>query len=152
VRENQFGTANRSSSRDEETILGAVALNGDINISPKSYIGNPDAPIASGNDYGPGYCTWYAYNRRIDIGLPALGGWGDAYQWTYSAAAAGYKVDHNPQIGDIVSINGGWLGHVAIVEEIGPNNTVRISEMNYGYPYNYNERWIINATDYLYIH
>jgi surface antigen len=44
-------------------------------------------------------------------------------------------------------------GHVAVVEEIGTDNSVRISEMNYLYiPYNYNERWITNADQYWYIH
>jgi surface antigen len=152
VRDNQFSASTRSSLREEDVITGAVALNGDIIVAPENYIGNPNATLATGNTYAPGYCTWYAYNRRIEMGLPALTSWGHAYQWVSGAGASGYKVDHNPQIGDIISIDGGWLGHVAIVEELGPNNTVRISEMNYGYVYNYNERWIINATQYSYIH
>lgn len=110
-------------------------------------------PSYSGNGYVPGQCTWYAFNRRAELGLPIGGMWGNAGQWPYSAAASGYLVDHNPRIGDVfVGLGTSIYGHVAVVEEIGPNDSVRISEMNYGGPFQWNTRWISNASAYLYIH
>jgi surface antigen len=121
--------------------------------SSYGYAVNSDTPLAGGNSYAPGNCTWYAYNRRVEMGLPVAGNWGNANTWEWSASAAGYRVDHNPQVGDVISMPGeSWYGHVAVVEEIGANNSVRISEMNVLGIYVESERWISNATAYSYIH
>ena len=41
----------------------------------------------------------------------------------------GLSVDHTPSVGAIMQ-NGGYLGHVAIVESILPNGDLSVSEMN----------------------
>lgn len=82
-----------------------------------------------GNLYGIGQCTFYAYERRAQLGNPIGGQWGNANTWAYSGAAAGFRVDRNPAPGSIMQ-NGGGYGHVAIVESVDPGNAVYISEMN----------------------
>ncbi|MDR1447972.1 MAG: CHAP domain-containing protein [Candidatus Ancillula sp.] len=105
-------------------------------------------PVA-GNTYVPGQCTWYVYNRRVALGRSVGSFWGNGGYWHYSAANAGYLVNHMPEVGAVFEQS----GHVAVVEEIGIDNSVRISEMNYLYiPYNYNERWVTDADQYWYIH
>lgn len=86
---------------------------------------------SAGNRYAYGYCTWYAYERRQELGRPIGSFWGDASSWAYAAASAGYTVNHTPQVGAVIQ-NGGGAGHVAIVESILGNGDLSLSEMNYG--------------------
>lgn len=81
------------------------------------------------NSYAAGNCTAYAYNRRVDLGLPVGQFWGNAATWDDYARAAGYSVTSAPSVGAIMQNDGGY-GHVAIVEEILPNGDLSISEMN----------------------
>jgi surface antigen len=107
------------------------------------------APEAPGNKYARGTCTWYAFNRRAALGRPIGTFWGNGGSWHVSAARDGYGVDHTPEVGAVFEQS----GHVGVVEAVGENNTVYISEMNYGWvPFRYNERWISNASSYWYIH
>jgi surface antigen len=102
-----------------------------------------------GNRYIPGQCTWYAYNRRVELGLNVGSYWGNAGSWQFNARAGGYRVDNSPAVGAIIE----WPGHVAIVEKVdAKNNRVYISEMNYLWAYNYHEAWIDNANQQVYIH
>lgn len=82
-----------------------------------------------GNKYAWGNCTWYAYERRQQLGMPIGGMWGNANTWAYAAAASGFLVDGNPTPGAVMQ-NGGGYGHVAIVESINPGVSITISEMN----------------------
>lgn len=113
--------------------------------------GTPDGPYAHGN------CTLYAYNRRVQLGLPVDGKWGNANTWAANAAAEGLRVNNTPSVGAVMQ-NGGYLGHVAIVESIMPNGDISISEMNAyvaGGGYNIVSGRIVpagNANQYLYIH
>ncbi|MDR2508994.1 MAG: CHAP domain-containing protein [Candidatus Ancillula sp.] len=106
------------------------------------------APLAPGNRYSPGYCTWYAYNRRYQIGRPVHSLWGNGGAWHNSAIRDGFTADHTPEVGAVFEER----GHVAVVEAVGDNNTVFISEMNYGQLWKYNTRWVANANSYWYIH
>ncbi len=89
--------------------------------------------VKAGNAYAWGNCTWYAYNRRPDIGSF----WGNASTWAVSARAAGYRVDQTPTVGAIAQWNAYansyiWgYGHVAIVEAVNSDGTITISDMNY---------------------
>lgn len=82
-----------------------------------------------GNKYAWGNCTWYAYERRLQLGMPVGGMWGNANTWAYAAASSGYRVDGNPTPGAVMQ-NGGGYGHVAVVEAINPGVSITISEMN----------------------
>lgn len=92
---------------------------------------NPMYTAQVGNRYGYGYCTWYAYNRRMQLGRPVGSFWGDASSWRYAATVAGFGVTRgDPEVGDVMQ-NGGGQGHVAVVEEKHANGAIRVSEMNY---------------------
>lgn len=88
----------------------------------------------SGNAYAFSQCTWWAYIRRHQLGLPVGSHFGDAAQWAASAKALGYSVDNNPQVGDVIVFARGnegsssRYGHVGIVESVNSNGTITISE------------------------
>lgn len=107
--------------------------------SPTYGIAQPSRLITSfagGNGYAFGNCTWYAYNRRVQLGLPVGSNWGNAATWALFARAAGLRVDHTPSVGAIVQWNsfaGAWIGyagHVGIVEAVNGDGSIVISEMN----------------------
>lgn len=77
----------------------------------------------AGNTYAPGYCTWYAKNRRPD--LPNR--MGNASSWVASAAAQGFATGSAPRAGAI----GQQGNHVVYVESVNGDGTVTVSEMNY---------------------
>lgn len=87
------------------------------------------AGVSAGNRYAWGNCTWYAYERRMQLGEPIGSFWGNASTWAYNARLAGFLVDGNPTPGSIMQ-NGGGYGHVAVVESVNPGVSVTISEMN----------------------
>ena len=118
-----------------------------------SYGTADDGPYAHGN------CTLYAFNRRVQLGLPVGGAggipeWGNAGSWAQGARDAGLVVNGTPSAGAIMQD----YGHVAIVEQVLPNGDLSISEMNAYVPgggYNIVSGRIILAGDvgqYLYIH
>lgn len=86
----------------------------------------------SGNRYAAGNCTWYAYERRIQLGRPIGGMWGNAYSWAHSAQSSGYVVNKTPAPGAIIqtSSGGGGYGHVGVVERIEDGHII-VSDMNY---------------------
>ncbi|MBC7943611.1 LysM peptidoglycan-binding domain-containing protein [Candidatus Saccharibacteria bacterium] len=122
--------------------------------SPGSSTGN-FFNASAGNRYAVGYCTWYVYERRAQLGMPIGSFWGDASSWAYSASSAGYTVNRTPSVGAIMQ-NGGGAGHVAIVESVLSNGDVVLSEMNYGGGWNQIHRGRVvsagQATLYNYIH
>lgn len=87
---------------------------------------------SSGNRYAAGNCTWYAYERRLQLGRPIGGLWGNAYSWASSARGAGYVVNNTPAVGAVIqsSSGGGGYGHVGVVESIN-GDSITISDMNY---------------------
>ena len=115
---------------------------------------NVNLNASAGNRYAPGNCTWYAYERRKELGRPIGSFWGDGGSWAYSARAAGYEVNHTPRPGAILSQMGS-PGHVAIVESVKKNGDIYISEMNYAGNFNRVTGRTISAgqaRSYLYIH
>jgi surface antigen len=99
------------------------------------------AGASAGNRYAYGNCTWYAYERRVQLGLPVGSFWGNAATWAMYARAAGYRVDNTPSVGAIAQWNayqGGsyYAGHVGVVESVNSDGSITISEMNYLYNFN----------------
>ena len=90
---------------------------------------NANLAASVGNKYAWGNCTWYVYERRVQLGKPVGSFWGNASTWAYNARSAGYRVDYNPEAGAVMA-NGGGYGHVSVVESVNPGVSVRISEMN----------------------
>lgn len=93
--------------------------------SSSAYMGG----ISAGNKYAWGNCTWYVYERRMQLGRPIGSFWGNASTWAYNAQRSGFTVNGTPAPGAIMA-NGGGYGHVAIVESVNPGVSITISEMN----------------------
>ena len=84
-----------------------------------------------GGPYGAGQCTQWAWYKRQD--LPSM--LGNANSWARNAAAYGYLVDRTPAAGAIIQSSSGWYGHVGYVEAVNPDDSIVVTEMNYGIPY-----------------
>lgn len=95
-----------------------------------AYTGNA---ASVGNRYDYGYCTWYAYNRRAELGRPVGSFWGNASSWASFARGSGYGVNSSPEIGAVMqdSYSAGGYGHVAVVESKNADGSIVVSEMNY---------------------
>jgi len=78
--------------------------------------------------YPYGYCTWWVAQQR------AIPSWGNAKDWLNNAVASGFPVCRGsycaPQVGAVISLAEGRLGHVAYVERVTENKVI-FSEMNY---------------------
>lgn len=112
---------------------------------------------SAGNRYAPGNCTWYAFERRAQLGRPVGSFWGNANTWAYSARAAGLTVNNTPAAGAVLVDTAGYYGHVGVVESVASNGDITITEMN-NYAYGgfniVNSRTISagQAAAYQYIH
>ena len=103
---------------------------GGASQSVAAFSGN--AAVA-GNKYDYGYCTWYAYNRRAELGRPVGSFWGNASTWASYARGSGYLVNGQPAVGAVMqnSYQAGGYGHVAVVESVNADGSIYVSEMNY---------------------
>lgn len=143
----------------DDSYLASGAGTIDMSAAPEGF----DAAHATGDSgcsYARPQCTWWAYVRRQQLGLPVGTHFGNGCQWADSARALGYWVDNTPRmVGDIMVFQGGqagssWeYGHVAIVEEIYSDGSIRVSEMGTGFVgYFCSNRVFYNTSDYQYIH
>lgn len=131
-----------------QPILGGGQIASSWNF-PESYrtkIPNPPTQAAMttqrGNVYPVGQCTWYAYNRLVELGTitdlsGTYGYLGNGQVWVRSLVAKGWRFSTSPQKGAVVSTAGGFdntypqYGHVGIVEYVNPDGTFLVSECNY---------------------
>lgn len=88
------------------------------------------ATVSAGNRYDFGNCTFYAFNRRAELGRPIGSFWGNANTWAMFAAAAGFTVNNTPAVGAVFQTTSGYYGHVGVVERVNPDGSVFVSEMN----------------------
>ena len=114
--------------------------------------GNIGVPTARDNRYAYGYCTWYAFNRRVQLGLPIANRWGNANTWDTSAQSAGLLVNKVPTAGAIFQTDSGPYGHVGIVERVNSDGSIYVSEMNYSGWGVRSFRTISNLSGYDFIH
>lgn len=117
------------------------------NTTVKAWVNGPDKtliptgfqPDHATGDTGLAYsfsqCTWWAYTRRHQLGLPVGSRFGDGAQWADSARRLGYWVDSTPRHeGDIIVFQRGqygsstMYGHVGIVEHINADGSITTSE------------------------
>lgn len=104
-----------------------------------------------GSGYPSGQCTWWAYNRRAQLGRPVGGNWGNANTWDIAARMSGFRVDSTPEVGAVMQTAGdSYWGHVGVVERINGDGTLFISEYNY-LGSGYHTR-TVNPGGYNYIH
>ncbi|UDI78845.1 CHAP domain-containing protein [Staphylococcus taiwanensis] len=106
-----------------------------------------------GNHYYFGNCTYYAFDRRQQLGRSIGSYWGNANNWAYSAKNAGLAVDNRPEVGAIFQTNAGYYGHVGVVERVNQDGSVYVSEMNWNGNFNHvTNRTIKNVSSYNFIH
>lgn len=89
-------------------------------------------------------CTSYAAWRWNSWGYNWTNtqpGYGSAKYWPQIAATLGYATGSSPRVRAIISWPWGNYGHVAIVQNIYSDGSIRISEYNV-YPLSYSERTI----------
>ena len=84
------------------------------------------------NGYAAGYCTWWVADQRLAQGRPLPSNLGNAISWVAAAQSAGFGTGSEPRSGAVV-----WFrfpatgyGHVAMVENVFPDGSFEISEMN----------------------
>jgi len=73
------------------------------------------------------------YHQLTGYWVPWLG---NAYQWSYGAAASGWVVSSTPRVPSIIVLQpgvqgAGGYGHVAVVERINSDGSVYTSNMNW---------------------
>ncbi|ATH60887.1 CHAP domain-containing protein [Staphylococcus nepalensis] len=118
----------------------------------------PNTGSSSASDanlYDWGQCTWHVFNRRAETGKPISTYWWNADHWASNAAADGYTVNNTPTAGSIMQNYEGPIGHVAYVEQVNPDGSILISEMNYNTPpgtVDYRTIPASQASSYNYIH
>lgn len=114
-----------------------------------------------GNMYSFSQCTWWAYKRRHELGLPAGSHMGDGRMWTGTGRTLGYWVSNEPHIGDAMSFPAGvmgsdpYYGHVAIVENVFEYNGkkyIKTSESGASYNGGHFSRIISNPERFEYLH
>jgi len=106
---------------------------------------------SSGDLYGydPRQCVSYAAWRTVrnKVNPAAISNWGHAFRWDNKAIQRGYVVNRIPLEGAIVQWNFGqncdgedcrW-GHVAYVEQVRSDGSIRISQFNADGNLNYSE-------------
>ncbi|HEX2899774.1 MAG TPA: CHAP domain-containing protein, partial [Bacteroidia bacterium] len=81
--------------------------------------------------YSCGNCVWYARNQADCRWGVQINQTGNANTWASTAVNQGYRISPVPVVNSIACRSLGQYGHVAWVEEILPNNMIRVSEMNY---------------------
>lgn len=102
-------------------VVKALINGRDADALPDGF--NPDhATGDSGDDYPYGQCTWWAYERRKQLGLPVGGRFGNGGQWADSARALGFWVDRTPRAGDVAVFAPGVFGWRALYTAGGNSN------------------------------
>ncbi|WP_162011940.1 phage tail tip lysozyme [Streptococcus sp. S784/96/1] len=124
---------------------GQIASSWNFPEEYRSKVANPPTQRAmttqAGSGYPVGQCTWYAYNRLVELGsikdLSGTYGYlGNGQDWVRSLVAKGWKFSSTPKKGAVVSVQGGFAGtyaqwgHVAIVEYVNADGSFLISECN----------------------
>ena len=131
-----------------QQIIGGGTLASSWNF-PEDYrskVPNPPTQAAmttqSGSGYPVGQCTWYAYNRLVELGSikdlsGSYGYLGNGQDWVRNLVAKGWRYSATPIKGAVVSTAGGFdgtfalYGHVGIVEAVNADGSFLVSECNY---------------------
>ena len=123
--------------------LQAIQASGNTNLSAQIQAVSGGTPVAAApapaatvsnvsyssdaSTYPVGQCTWGAKTLA-----PWAGNyWGNGGQWAASAAAAGFRVGSQPQVGAIACWTDGGYGHVAVVTAVQSSTSIQVSEANY---------------------
>ncbi|ULG72011.1 CHAP domain-containing protein [Macrococcus brunensis] len=92
------------------------------------------------NTYDKGQCTYYVFDKVRQDGKMIARSWNDAKYWATRAEEEGYTVNQQPLEGSLLQSARGRQGHVAYVEHVYQNGSIKVTEMNYIKPYYISER------------
>lgn len=81
-----------------------------------------------GNRYPVGQCTFWAANRRAQIGRPIPNNMGNASAWLRAWKVFGFPYGKEPAAGAVIYFPG---NHVGFVERVNDDGSVYISHMNW---------------------
>lgn len=110
-----------------------------VNSAPAAEAAAPAAPAvtqsvaranrpvysSSASSYPVGQCTWGAKTLA-----PWAGDyWGNGGQWSASAAAAGFRVGSQPEVGAIACWTDGGYGHVAVVTAVQSTTSIKYQKI-----------------------
>jgi len=98
--------------------------------APAVYVSRALVAVYGFNGYDYGWCTWYAAERRAQLGRPIPTGLGNANTWVARAAGMGLPTGSTPQVGAVAMKHLRAPGHVAVVEAVDGSGGFWISEMN----------------------
>ena len=105
-----------------------------------------------------GQCTWGALNKWYQSEGYYPGGWtGNAMEWAWGAANAGYTVSSTPRTRSIVVLQPGVhgssrVGHVGWVTGVSGNKVTMIEMNALAGAYNYNTRTVTHTSGMKYIY
>lgn len=149
AREEAAARASRTTSRTSLTTT---------TYTPKTTVNATSGKKSSYNWATAGQCTWGALNKWYQSEGYYPGGFtGNAMDWAWGAANAGYTVSGTPRTRSILVMQPGVhgsssVGHVAWVTAVN-GNQVTIIEMNaLAGPYNYNTRTLTDISGMKYIY
>lgn len=79
---------------------------------------------------------------------------GKCKNWYYNAKRSGYRTGHTPKRYAVMQSTAGYYGHVAVVERVYSNGSIKVSEYNYNRPSAYGTRYLSkwSARNYNYIY
>ncbi|NWK84678.1 LysM peptidoglycan-binding domain-containing protein [Staphylococcus sp. GSSP0090] len=118
-----------------------------------NYQYSPGTHVSNGSNYYDwGQCTYYAFDRRQQLGKSVGNLWGNANNWASAARQSGYQVNHTPEVGAIFQSSAGNYGHVGVVESKNADGSIVVSEMNWQGVGQKSYRTIHNTGQYNYIH
>jgi surface antigen len=105
---------------------------GALSVDPSACTGSPSPFPADYEGFETGQCTWYVATRRRVVWHTASGELGgNAGQWLQLAAAAGYAVGPDPQVGAIAVYTDSGAGHVALVVGVDASGDYTVAEANW---------------------
>ena len=100
-----------------------------------------------------GECTWYVWGRAYEI----LGHWSNISKWyakdfySYNVNTGAYPYGNEPKLGAIACFapnnHARWTGHVAIVEAVGGDGSVILSEYNFVSRHAFSANRYLNPTE-----
>jgi surface antigen len=141
---------------------GLAVVAGIVVVAPAAYAGTDDYPAKWKNAARDSmFDSWGEYNRECtswvawrlhghnQFEMPFHANAGD---WGAKAKALGYTVNMTPAIGSVAWWNTSSRGHVAWVEAVNSNKTVKIEEYNIGGSGKYDEATIPTSSVSGYIH
>jgi len=85
------------------------------------------------NAYAPGNCTWHTANRWAALGKSLPQNLGNAATWVSRAKLAGLETGKIPRQYAAIQTSTSGYGHIGFVEEVYPDGSIRMSEMNYNW-------------------